>query len=135
MPYIVWNKKFGIRKEELVNYLKNNLSNDFEILYRPHPSEFEKFSNDFYPNFYIDGIKVIDNDLDVKSIAYLSDFHISMFQGVTHYSLAFNKKLIIPKNNFGVKNEMNMDLFKEKEFSFEGAFSILDENSILSELL
>lgn len=101
-----------------VNYLKNNLSNDFEILYRPHPSEFEKFSNDFYPNFYIDGIKVIDNDLDVKSIAYLSDFHISMFQGVTHYSLAFNKKLIIPKNNFGVKNEMNMDLFKEKEFSF-----------------
>ena len=108
-----------------VRYIKNNLSNDFEILYRPHPQEFNKYKEDFYPKFCIDDIKVIDNDLDVKSIAYLSDFHLSMFQGVTHYSLMFDKKVIIPRDNFGVKTEMDIDIFKEKEFEFwSGVFNI-----------
>ncbi len=101
-----------------MNHMKNNLSNDFEILYRPHPSEFQKFQNDFYPKFSIDGIKVIDNDMDVKSVSYFSDIHISNFQGVTYNSLMYNKKLVIHKDNFGVRDELNIDIFKEKEFPF-----------------
>lgn len=101
-----------------LNYMKNNLNKDFEILYRPHPMEYQKFNEDFYPNFCIKGVKVIDMDIDVKPIAYFSDFHISNFQGVTYHTLINNKKLVIPKDNFGVKNEMNIDIFKEKEFPF-----------------
>ena len=98
--------------------MKNNLNKDFEILYRPHPMEYQKFKEDFYPNFCIEGVKVINADIDVKPITYFSDFHISNFQGVTYHTLINSKKLVIPKDNFGVKNEMNIDIFKEKEFPF-----------------
>jgi len=77
-----------------LKHMRDNLSNDFEILYRPHPAEFLKFKDEFNPNFCIDGVKVIDNDMDVKSISNFSDFHVSMFQGVAYNSLIYDKKLI-----------------------------------------
>ncbi len=101
-----------------LKHMRDNLSNDFEILYRPHPAEFLKFKDEFNPNFCIDGVKVIDNDMDVKSISNFSDFHVSMFQGVAYNSLIYDKKLIIHKDNFGVRDELNLDVFKEKEFPF-----------------
>ena len=46
LPYIVWNKKFGIRKEELVNYLKKNGA-DCRPFFYPLSSTplFKKFQN------------------------------------------------------------------------------------------
>ena len=101
-----------------LNYMRNNLSNDFEILYRPHPSEFQKFKTDFNPKFWIEGVKVIDDDMDVKSISYFSDIHVSLFSGVVYNTLIYDKKLIIDRNNFGTRDELNMDIFREKEFPF-----------------
>ena len=103
-----------------LEYMRTNLSNDFEILYRPHPAEFDKFSNDFYPKFRIDDIKIINDDMDVKSVSYYTDIHVSMFQGVAYNSLIYNKKLVIHKDNFGVRDELNIEIFKDKEFLFWG---------------
>ena len=57
-----------------IRYIKDNISDDFEILYRPHPQEFDKYKEDFYPKFCIDNVKVIDNETNFDTKGFIDHY-------------------------------------------------------------
>ena len=110
---------YGSMEEELhpkliKTYL--NLSNKFkewEVYYKPHPSELKDFPNDF------NKIKIINSFEEYFNILKKSSFNIGLFSSVMHYPLILSKTIVfIDHSSLGVNDELNLENFRGHEFNF-----------------
>ena len=86
---------------------------DWDIFYKPHPSEKKDFPEDF------NNIKTIDNNKDFLEIVSKSTHNIGIFSSVMFYPLIMDKNIVIFNHSLiGVEDELNIENFKGHEFNF-----------------
>ena len=110
---------YGSMEEELhpkmiKTYLDlNNKFKDWEIFYKPHPSELKDFPDDF------NNIKVINSFEEYFNILKKSSFNIGLFSSVMYYPLILSKNVVfIDHSSSGVADELNLENFRGHEFNF-----------------
>lgn len=86
---------------------------DWDIFYKPHPSEKKDFPEDF------NNIRTIDNNKDFLEIVSKSTHNIGIFSSVMFYPLIMDKNIVIFNHSLiGVEDELNIENFKGHEFNF-----------------
>lgn len=86
---------------------------DWDIFYKPHPSEKKDFPKDF------NNIKTIDNNKDFLNIVSKSTHNIGIFQSVMFYPLIMGKNVVVFNHSLiGAEGELNIENFKGHEFDF-----------------
>tara|TARA_R110001592_G_scaffold14672_3_gene65395 strand:- start:10345 stop:11475 length:1131 start_codon:yes stop_codon:yes gene_type:complete len=86
---------------------------DWNIFYKPHPSEKKDFPEDF------NNIKTIDDQKNFLEIVSKSTHNIGIFSSVMFYPLVMDKNIIVLNHSLiGVEDELNIENFKGHEFDF-----------------
>jgi len=86
---------------------------DWDIFYKPHPSEKKDFPEDF------NNIKTIDDQKNFLEIVSKSTHNIGIFSSVMFYPLVMDKNIIVLNHSLiGVEDELNIENFKGHEFDF-----------------
>jgi len=101
--------------------IEKNLTDKFQIYYRPHPKEFEDFSSDFENNYLKEypTVTVIHNEQDLPAIVKASDINIGIYSSVMFYALLLDKKIVyIDSDISGVSSDLNIESFKGHEYNF-----------------
>jgi len=86
---------------------------EWEVYYKPHPSEKKDFPKDFK------NIKTINNHNDYLSLVSRSTHNIGIFSSIMYFPLIMDKNVVILNHSFiGIKDELNIENFKGHEFNF-----------------
>ena len=101
----------------------NKLHNDYEIFYKPHPVEFNDFTNEFTENFgklkNIPYITVIKDENIYQSIVKSSDINIGIFSSIMYYPLILNKKTVLfSMEDIGIEKGYDLKNYEGKMYNF-----------------
>tara|TARA_Y100000592_G_scaffold98813_1_gene172899 strand:+ start:1507 stop:2625 length:1119 start_codon:yes stop_codon:yes gene_type:complete len=91
----------------------NNKYSDWDIYYKPHPSEKKDFPNDFK------NIKTIDDHNNFLNLVSKSTHNIGIFSSVMYFPLIMDKNIVVLNHTLiGVQEELDLNNFKGHEFNF-----------------
>lgn len=113
-------KNIRPRVLEVLNEIKSNkeLLTKFTLCYRPHPKEFEDFSESFRSELF-HGIQIIDKEEILPIIVSNSVYNIGIFSSVMMYPLLQNKKILyIDASLNGTLDDIDFEKFKGDEYEF-----------------
>ena len=99
---------------KLIEIYKNITKNlpQFEVYYKPHPSE-EKDFND------LKDINTINTQNEFTNILSKSSYNIGIFNSVMYYPLLMKKNIVVIDSiTSGIDDELNIETFKGHEFNF-----------------
>jgi hypothetical protein len=104
-------------------HIVQQLKNQYEIFYKPHPVEFNDYRNDFTNDFIhlknIPNITVIKDENTFQSVVKSSDINIGILSSIMYYPLVLNKKTIIfDLKDSGLEDTYNIEKFQEKLYEF-----------------
>jgi hypothetical protein len=86
---------------------------DWNIFYKPHPSEKKDFPNDF------NNVKTIDTNDEFMELVSKSTHNIGIFSSIMYIPLIMDKNIVIlDYSSIGVNDELNIENFKGYEFNF-----------------
>ena len=105
-------REHHFRLLEIYKNIEKKLS-QFEVYYKPHPSEKKDFPKDFK------NIKTIDNYSDFLKLVSKSTHNVGIFNSVMYYPLLMEKNIVIVDFNLsGINSELDIEIFKGHEFNF-----------------
>jgi hypothetical protein len=104
-------------------HIVQQLKNQYEIFYKPHPVEFNDYRNDFTNDFIhlknIPNITVIKDENTFQSVVKSSDINIGILSSIMYYPLVLNKKTIIfDLKDSGLEDTYNIEKFQGKLYEF-----------------
>ena len=94
---------------KLLSELQQKYGNEYQIFYKPNPQEpyNELFQHQFYPNFVVDGVRVIFDDKDINTLSELCDIHIGAVTSIYNYAFYYNKKVVNLNSICDIQKYMN----------------------------
>ena len=86
---------------ELLKNLIEKCGDEYQIFYKPYPGEpySDAWKSEYNPKFFIDGVQVIYDHLDIFQMYNVCDIHIGAISSVMYPSLLLGKK-VVNINNF-----------------------------------
>lgn len=108
----------SMEKEHHYNLLKiyKNLKsklNNWEIYYKPHPSETKDFPNDFT------NIQLLQSHNEFIDILKKSKHNVGIFSSVMYFPLILNKNVVqVDLKTSGQEDEFNLENYRGHEFNF-----------------
>jgi len=96
----------------------DRINTKYKICYRPHPKEFEIFSDSF-DMFPISNTTVIKKEEDLPHYIFNSVCNIGRFSSVMMYPLLFGKNILyIDDSQSGILDDFDFETFKGSEYEF-----------------
>jgi len=97
---------------DIYKQISNNSPN-WEIYYKPHPTELIDFKDDF------ENVNLITNNNDFLDIVSRSKHNIGIFSSIMYYPLLMGKNVIsLEHSSVGIDEELNIETFKGYKFNF-----------------
>lgn len=98
----------------LLNIYKNLVKlKDWEVYYKPHPSEIKNFSNDF------NNVKLLKTYTEYFNILSKSIHNIGIFSSVMYFPLTLNKNIVyVDSKTSGIQEELNIENYRGHEYNF-----------------
>jgi hypothetical protein len=94
-------------------YKKLAKLSDWEVYFKPHPSEIKDFPNDF------NNINLLKTYDDYFTILPKSSHNIGIFSSVMYFPLILNKNVIyVDSKTSGIEAELNIESYKGHEYNF-----------------
>jgi len=90
---------------------------DYQYFVKPYPGEpFSEFRNEYYPQFFINGVTPIVDEVDIWGMYNLCDIHIGCFSSVMYPSYLLDKEVIEYSKEIGAQNNLhsNSDIINSR---------------------